>query len=190
MDQVRSRLNLLVSARNAQPNRPFGPVHAACREQVGPGAREQLDRVQFSKDSPRQREHARPFGTQSVDAADNQVDILKNALFQTHWNEMPNLFEMDQAITRKKVRELLALFEEDVYEVLPEIKENLVWKVPYTSVFSLAHAPGQVGQYRPSMRTPVNNLYLINDSVKESRGMGLQAVAHTALLMTEELTGK
>ncbi len=119
-----------------------------------------------------------------------EQDTVLQVYFQTHWNEMPNLFEMDQAVTRRKVRELLALFEEDVYEVLPELKENIVWKVPYTSVFSLAHAPGQVGQYRPSMRTPVNNLYLINDSVKESRGMGLQAVAHTALLMAKEITGQ
>ncbi len=119
-----------------------------------------------------------------------EQDTVLQVYFQTHWNEMPNLFEMDQAVTRRKVRELLALFEEDVYEVLPEIKENLEWKVPYTSVFSLAHAPGQVGQYRPGMHTPVQNLYLINDSVKESRGMGLQAVAHTALLMVDEITGK
>jgi hypothetical protein len=55
--------------------------------------------------------------------------------------------------------------------------------MPYTSVFSLAHAPGQVGQYRPSMRIPVKDRCLINDFLKESRGMGLKAVARTALLM-------
>jgi hypothetical protein len=37
------------------------------------------------------------------------------------------------------------------------------------------------------MRTPIENLYLINDSVREARGMGLQAVAHTALLCADEI---
>ena len=119
-----------------------------------------------------------------------EQDRVLQVYFQTHWNEMPNLFEMDQAITRRKVRELLALFEEDVYEVLPEIKENLEWKVPYAEIFSVAHAPGQVGQFRPSMHTPVPNLYLNNDSVRESRGMGIQAVAHTSLLIAREILGK
>jgi phytoene dehydrogenase-like protein len=100
---------------------------------------------------------------------------------------MPDIFEMEQAINRRKVRELLQLFEEDVYEVLPYLKENIEWKVPYTAIFSVAHAPGQVGRFRPSMRTPVENLYLINDSVRESRGMGLQAVAHTAILCADQI---
>jgi len=119
-----------------------------------------------------------------------EQDTVLQVYFQTHWNEIPNLFEMEQAINRRKVRELMKLFEEDVYEVLPELKQNIEWKVPYSEIFSVAAAPGQVGRFRPGMHTPIENFYLINDSVRESRGMGFQAVAHSGILCADEILGQ
>ncbi len=112
-----------------------------------------------------------------------------HALYQAHYDEMPDLFLRRDAKTRNKIRNLLDLLEKDTFEIYPELKGNYHWKIPHVEIYNIAQSPGLVGSKRPSMKPPgVKNLYLASYSVQEARGVGMQAIARCARCVAEEIT--
>ncbi len=111
-----------------------------------------------------------------------------HALYQAHYDEMPDLFNRGQAKERREIREMLELLERDTLELYPQLRDNYHWKMPHVEIYNIAQSPGLVGSKRPSMRPPgVSNLYIVSYSMQEARGVGMQAVANCARLAAEAI---
>jgi phytoene dehydrogenase-like protein len=125
-------------------------------------------------------------------AAYYETKTVLQTYVQLHWHEMPFLYDQDKAISKRKSREFLKLLEEDLYEVFPDLKQSIEWKVPSKAVFSIAQAPGLVGSNRPGLHTPIENLYLVGNNYhyREARAMGYQTLAKSATLCADEILGK
>lgn len=109
-------------------------------------------------------------------------------LMQGNYYELPKVFQYRRAKTRRQIRKQLDLYEEDIRELFPELEQRSLWKVRQAAVYSLALAPGLVGRYRPSMKPPgVRNLYIVSDTTREARGVGMQATARAALVCADEI---
>ncbi len=112
-----------------------------------------------------------------------------HALYQAHYDEMPDLFQRNKAKVRREIRDMLHLLEQDTFELYPDLKDNYVWKLPHVEVYNIAQSPGLVGSKRPSMVPPgVENLYLVSYSMREARGVGMQAIANCARLAAEAIS--
>ncbi len=104
-----------------------------------------------------------------------------HALYQGHYDEMPDLFDRHSVKVKRQVRELLDMLERDTFEYFPELKDNYHWRMPHIEIYGIAQSPGFVGTKKPSMRPPgVGNLYIASYTVEEARGVGMQAVARCA----------
>ena len=66
----------------------------------------------------------------------------------------------------------------------------LEWKVANTGIFSIADAPGVEASSRPGIDTPIENLYLVGNNIREARGLAYQGLAHSAILCTDKILGK
>jgi hypothetical protein len=103
-------------------------------------------------------------------------------LMQANYSELPSLFKISQASVRRKIESLLDQFEQEVNTLYPELKSISQWKIRHVAAYSTAQGPGTVGSCRPPMEVPgIKNLYHIGDTIREARGMGMQAASHTAI---------
>lgn len=128
--------------------------------------------------------------TKAALAAYYETNTVLQIYCQLQWHDEPYLFNGTEAKNRRKTREFLKLLEEDIYEAFPDLKQNIEWKVPTSTVFSIADAPGLVGSSRPSMHTPIENFYLVGNNIREARGLGFQSGARSATLCADEILGK
>jgi len=111
-----------------------------------------------------------------------------HALYQGHYDEMPNLFNRYHVKVKREVREMLDMLERDTFELYPQLKDGYRWKMPHVEIYGIAQSPGFVGTKKPSMKPPgVGNLYLVSYTVEEARGIGMQAVARGARLAAKEI---
>jgi protoporphyrinogen oxidase len=106
---------------------------------------------------------------------------------QLHWYEHPYLLDQRSAENRRKTRAFLRDFEDEVLELFPEVVPTIRWRMPNIAPFSIAQAPGLVGDVRPSWITPIPHLYLVGNQVREARGIGHDAAAHVAIACANHL---
>ena len=112
-------------------------------------------------------------------------------LMQANYSELPNLFHYSQASIRRKIENMFGLFEEEVNSLYPELQEITQWKIRHAAAYSIAQSPGSVGDSRPPMEVPgIENLYLIGDTIREARGMGMQAAGRAAMDCVEKILRK
>ncbi|MBI4595049.1 MAG: FAD-dependent oxidoreductase, partial [Candidatus Tectomicrobia bacterium] len=123
-------------------------------------------------------------------AAYYEQETVLQIYCQLQWHDKPFFSDLRQAKDMRQIREFLKLLEEDIYDVIPELKENIEWKIPNLGAFSIADAPGVAASYRPGLHTPIENLYLVGNNIREARGLAYQGLAHTALLCADEILGK
>lgn len=92
---------------------------------------------------------------------------------------------------RRQLKATFAVCEQDIDTFFPNWREHLVWKTYHWGPFGLAAMPGVRGtQAAPTIEVPeVKNLYLVNESVREARGITIQALARCARLCTERILG-
>ena len=127
------------------------------------------------------------FPTYGESVGQYQVHFFTQGL----WDELPSVFQMNRARTRRQIATLLDLFEEDIEELFPDLKKHSLWKVRQASAYSISQAPSLVGKFRPQIQVPgVDNLYLVSDTVREARGPGMQAVANAVLQCADLILGK
>jgi len=106
--------------------------------------------------------------------------------YQGHYDEMPDLLNRHRAGVRRRVREMIALLEEETLELYPRLRNGNRWRVAHAGVYGIAQSPGLVGSKRPSMRPPgVENLFLVSNTVREARGISLSGTARCARLAAE-----
>jgi phytoene dehydrogenase-like protein len=113
-----------------------------------------------------------------------------HALYQGHYDELPDLFKRHKAKVKREIRELLGMVEQETFELFPRLKDNYHWKIPHVEIYGIAQSPGFAGNKKPSMKPPgVGNLYIVSYTVEEARGVGMQAVARGALMAADAILG-
>jgi hypothetical protein len=116
-------------------------------------------------------------------------EVQVNLVLQGHYGDLPDLSEWRWAKTRRAVRRFLDLLEEDARELIPGLAEATKWRVRHAAVLGLAESPGLSWRHRPSMVPPgIQGLYLLSDTVREARGLGMQSVAKASLVLVERLS--
>ena len=125
-----------------------------------------------------------PFPTYGEEVNQYQFHVS----YQGHYDEMPNLFERNQARVKRQIRDTIALLERESVQLFPQLKGVPHWRVAHAGVYGIAQSPGFVGSKRPSMRPPaVDNLFLVSNTVSEARGVSTQGVAKCARQAAESI---
>ncbi|MEW6443908.1 MAG: FAD-dependent oxidoreductase [bacterium] len=111
-----------------------------------------------------------------------------NLCIQGSYQDLPDLSELEWARTRRAVRHVLDNLMEDGRELLPGLAQATRWEVRTAAAYGLSESPGISGRHRPSMVPPgIQNLFMASDTVREARGVGMQAAASVALSLMERL---
>ncbi len=98
-------------------------------------------------------------------------------------------------------QQTLDRIDDRVHKLFPEIKKALIWQEqgtradttritahPPGGAIGLGQFPGQTGQQRPSLQTPVTGLYLVGADAG-SRGIGTELAVGSALNLADLLAG-
>ena len=127
------------------------------------------------------------FQHQSYGDKANEIQV--NLCIQGGYDDLPDLSEWQWAKTRRDVRRVLDGLLEDAKEMIPGLAQARKWEVRTAAVYGLSESPGIAGRHRPPMVPPgVQNLYMVSDTVREARGVGIQASACACLKLMEELS--
>jgi len=128
-----------------------------------------------------------PFSTYGESVGQYNVSFL----IQASWDQLPDLFQVRDAKVRADIKKWFELFEEDINEIFPEIKEHTIWKMRQAGTYNIAETPGYVGNHRPGIQPPkVKNLYLCSDTLKDARIGGTQAAAIPMVLCADLILGR
>jgi hypothetical protein len=93
--------------------------------------------------------------------------ILGHLLMQADYSELPRLFKISQVSARRKIENLLDLFEQEVNSLYPELNNISPWKIRHVAAYSTAQGPRKVGSYSPPMELPgIKNLYQYREYYK------------------------
>ncbi len=107
-----------------------------------------------------------------------------------HGNQdiLPDLSNLQLAKNRRSVRRFLDLLEVDAKEIIPGLPEAIIWRNQQAAVFGPADAPDVARNHKPSLVAPgIENLFLVNDSVKEGRGLGMQSTVKASIASVKKL---
>jgi hypothetical protein len=128
-----------------------------------------------------------PFSTYGEAVGQYNVSFL----IQASWDQLPSLFNVRDAKVRADIRRWFELFEEDLDEIFPELKEHTIWKMRQAGTYNIAETPGYVGNHRPGIKPPrVKNLFLCSDTLKDARIGGTQAAAIPMVLCADMILGR
>jgi hypothetical protein len=119
---------------------------------------------------------------------DQAGQIQVNLCIQGGYGDLPDLSELEWARNRRAVRHVLDGLLADAKELLPGLAEATRWEIRTAAVYGLSESPGISGLHRPPMVAPgIRNLFLASDTVREARGIGMQAAASVSLNLVERL---
>ncbi len=88
-----------------------------------------------------------------------------------------------EAKNKRKMEELAEIIEKNLEKLLQNYRRNLEWQI-YSSIWHLDGVAKTIDNEKPSVRTPVKNLYLAGDCV-ESKGVGINCAADSSRLVAE-----
>ncbi|MBT7698301.1 MAG: NAD(P)/FAD-dependent oxidoreductase [Desulfobacterales bacterium] len=112
---------------------------------------------------------------------DKAGEIQVNLVIQGNYDDLPDLTELQWAKNRREVRKILDGLEKDGIEQIPGLKDAAKWQVRTAGIFGLTESPAMTGMHRPTMTPPeVKNLYIVSDTIREAKGLGIQAIAHAS----------
>ncbi len=110
--------------------------------------------------------------------------------YQGHYDELPNLFHRSTARVRADIRETITMLERESIRLYPRLKGTYRWRVAHAGIYGIAQSPGFVGYKRPSMKPPgIQNLFIVSNTVREARGIGMSAVGRCARCAAEAIAG-
>ena len=91
----------------------------------------------------------------------------------------------EEAKNRKKWDELRDAIDKNLKRLLPDYEKNLEWSV-YNTIWHLDGVAKTIDNEKPSVVTPVKNLYLAGDSVN-SKGIGINCAVDSSRLIENEI---
>ena len=110
--------------------------------------------------------------------------------YQGHYDEFPDLLDRGRARVRAGIRDIIAMLERESIRLYPRLKDGYCWRIAHAGVYGIAQSPGFVGLKRPSMRVPgIPNLFIVSNTVREARGIGMSAVGNCARMAAETILG-
>ena len=119
---------------------------------------------------------------------DKAGEIQVNLCIQGSYDDLPDLTQWEWAKIRRDARQVLDRLMEDAKEMIPGLAQAKKWEIRTAAVYGLSESPGITGQHKPPMEPPcVQNLYMVSDTVREARGVGIQAAACACLKLMERL---
>ena len=71
-------------------------------------------------------------------------------------------------------------------KLIPDYKKNLNWVI-YPAIWHLDGVAKTINNEKPDIKTPIENLYIIGDSVKAT-GIGFNCALNSARLLVEYLS--
>ena len=110
---------------------------------------------------------------------------------QGSWLGGPSPVQRGTAMVKREALKMLDFFEEDIKALFPDIEAHCCWKIYYFHTYGIAGSPRLVGKYRPSIQPPgIKNLYLVSDTLRDTRAAGMASAARCALLCADRILGK
>ena len=91
----------------------------------------------------------------------------------------------EEAKDKRKWYEMAAMIDKNLEKLIPDYKKSLEWSI-YNVIWHLDGVAKTVDNEKPSIVTPVKNLYLAGDSVN-SKGIGINCAIDSARLIREKL---
>ena len=92
----------------------------------------------------------------------------------------------DEAKNKEIVASLRKLLDTNLARLIPEYEKSLNWAL-YPAVWHLDGVAKTIDNAKPSITTPIENLYVIGDGVK-AMGIGFNCALNSARLLAERLT--
>jgi hypothetical protein len=91
----------------------------------------------------------------------------------------------DEAKNPLVLKKLKSLLDKNLEILLPNYKENLNWAI-YNSIWHLDGVAKTIDNEKPSIETPVKNLFIVGDCVK-APGIGFNCALNSARLLADSL---
>jgi hypothetical protein len=106
--------------------------------------------------------------------------------FQSNWYDGPSGIDPETwdhaAKNRRDMKKFWELFEEDVYELFPGVKEACLWKLRQNARCQTSPVPANTQRYRPGVQPPgVKNFYITSDTLRDTMPMGTAAAGFCVL---------
>ncbi|RLF38689.1 MAG: NAD(P)/FAD-dependent oxidoreductase [Thermoplasmata archaeon] len=91
----------------------------------------------------------------------------------------------EEAKDKKILEKLKTLLDENLARLLPDYENHLKWAI-YPAIWHLDGVAKTIDNIKPSISTPIENLYLIGDGVKAT-GIGFNCAVNSAKLLYNSL---
>jgi len=108
---------------------------------------------------------------------------IKKYLVQSYVICNPN--EAKDKKTLKKLKEML---DKNLRIILPNFKTNLNWAI-YPAIWHLDGVAKTINNEKPSIKTPIENLFLVGDCVK-APGIGFNCALNSARILADTINSK
>ena len=92
----------------------------------------------------------------------------------------------EEAKDKKKWDELKEIIDKNLKKLIPYYEKNLEWSI-YNSTWHLDGVAKTIDNEKPSVLTPIKNLYLAGDSVN-SKGIGINCAVDSANLIEDKIS--
>ena len=92
----------------------------------------------------------------------------------------------DEARNINILKKLRKLLDKNIEILIPNYKKNLNWVI-YPAIWHLDGVAKTIDNEKPNIKTPIQNLYIIGDSVKAT-GIGFNCALNSARLLVEYLS--
>ena len=89
----------------------------------------------------------------------------------------------EEARDKKKAEKLAEIIEKNLEKLMPNYRKNMEWCI-HAAIWHLDGVAKTIDNEKPSVATPVKNLYLAGDCV-ESKGVGINCAADSSRLIAE-----
>jgi len=92
----------------------------------------------------------------------------------------------EEAKSKKKWDELAKTIDKNMERLMPDYEKHVEWSI-YNTIWHLDGVAKTIDNEKPSIATPIKNLYIAGDSVN-SKGIGVNCAVDSANLIYERLS--
>jgi len=111
----------------------------------------------------------------------------KLAPFQNYLVQAYIICTPDEAKNIKILEKLKYLLDKNLERLIPDYRSHLNWAI-YPAIWHLDGVAKTIDNDKPSITTPINNLYLIGDCVK-APGIGINCAINSSRILSDIING-